>query len=493
MVDEGLPKVVLCMTAGSGPLNDPRQPRAPGVRRLGTWSGDDAGVPPRPHTTEKAARSAWRQSAGAAAPSASFSSLRPRKVASERPSDTADLAAPARGSGVLAPRRRVSQVGPFPLLQYVPTALLAKLGFDDVDRPARTCAHQRRRVCRHAPSRHRLSCGVCAGLRLAPRSLWFSSSSPRSMVRLDHVRRVAWRVRLHAPGGGGRVRGASMRPPRGPSRPFGGADQGDRRCRFLIASRNRRTAVVTRRRRASAAPLPLARTQSSSELSAASSAHGSVQFAALRSAHERQLWDPVAPYPNACPQVEATGRLWVSARRRTRPLLAALHDGSSPVAVVLAATQAEHGEAADRRVLGVGVIIFACLAALTDRLRRLVCAVGWIAWGAEIDVLIIAPGLAVRDREDTRRVRGRDSRTKSTTRGGGCHRGRPVSARRHGCRWCVVLLCPSACFAADSAPAEAAADSQTAPHYYYSCILHWAWGRHWVLRRELGDPPGARF
>ena len=32
------------------------------------------------------------------------------------------------------------------------------------------------------------------------------------------------------------------------------------------------------------------------------------------------------------------------------------------------------------------------------------------------------------------------------------------------------------------------------PHYYYSCILHWAWGRHWVLANAaggLGDSPGA--
>lgn len=379
-----------------------------------------------------------------------------------------------------------SQVGPFPLLQYVPTALLFKLGFDDVD--------------------------VLQGLAL------INAAAFAGMLV------TAWLVmrRLRRPALGAALAVVLLVSPL----PWYawttfGESLGAFVCMLLVAA-----AVL--RARPYALALALASAGQTKEtalpfliaLAIGALLWSPVDGRPLRRSHWLGLVvgavgslaltgafnllrfdqltnagysDPVTRTPTLALKLKFAGSLWVSPNGGLAlfwPLCAIVFT----IAVVLAATQARHGEAADRRVLGVGVIIFACLAALTIGYADWYAPFGWIAWGPRLmllmvpAVLLFAIATLPEEFEGVIRARNRPAVVV-----------RAMAVLVALVAWVPqigVLFRPSAMgglFAADSACPRQQPISQD-PHYYYSCILHWAWGRHWVLANAaggLGDSPGA--
>jgi hypothetical protein len=163
-------------------------------------------------------------------------------------------------------------------------------------------------------------------------------------------------------------------------------------------------------------------------------------------------------------------------------------------AIGLAVAQLPRGRAADARLVGVGAVVLACLAGLTIGYAGWYAPFGWVAWGPRLmlllmpAVLLVAAGTLPRELEGLIRRTGRVA--------GGLRLAAALLALVAWIPQIGVLFRSSAMgalFTPDAVCPVQQPISQD-PDYYYSCIVHWAWDRHWVLWNAsggVGDSPGA--
>jgi hypothetical protein len=379
-----------------------------------------------------------------------------------------------------------SQVGPFPLMQYVPTAVLFKLGFDDVDvlqglalinAAAFACMLGTAWFVMRRLGRPALGAALVLALIVSPLPWYAWTTFGESLGAFVCMLLVAAAV-LRA-------------------QPYLLA------LALASAGQSKETALPFLIVLAIAALLwspidgrPLRRSHwvglilGAAASLALTGAFNLLRFDQLTNAGYS---DPITRTPTLALKLKFASSLWVAPNGGLAlfwPLCAIVF----ATAALLAGAQALRGRAAERRVVGTGGVVLVCLAALTIGYADWYAPFGWIAWGPRL-MLLLVPALllfaiATLPGEFESVIRARE-RPAVLLRG--------FAALVALIAWVPqigVLFRPSAMgglFAADSVCPRQQPISQD-PHYYYSCIIHWAWGRHWVLANAgtgLGDSPGA--
>jgi hypothetical protein len=203
--------------------------------------------------------------------------------------------------------------------------------------------------------------------------------------------------------------------------------------------------------------------------------------------------EPVTRTPTIALKLKFAGSIWAAPNSGLAvfwPLCAVVFLS----VILLAVSQARSGRAADARVVGVGAVVLVSLAGLTIGYADWYAPFGWIAWGPRLMLLLVPAVLLFAVATVPDELEGLVQA-----------RGRRAAALRCAAvllalvAWIPqigVLFRPSAMgalFAPDSVCPRQQPISQD-PDYYYSCILHWAWEKHWVLANAsggLGDSAGA--